>query len=192
MPHSPEHLNPGEVKLGASEAAGEQAEKLRKLESSIEHSPESQAETIEKARAEANKEALLGKERGGAEKKAGGEPSATTIRKVTQKEKNVEYKKTLREVQTQLNAPSRAFSKVIHTPAVEKTSEFVGKTVARPNAIVAGSACALILVSLVYWIAKRYGYPLSGFETIGAFLLGWVLGLIFDYVRVMATGGRPR
>jgi hypothetical protein len=32
------------------------------------------------------------------------------------------------------------------------------------------------------------GYPLSGFETIGAFALGWMLGIVFDFFKVMVTG----
>ena len=39
------------------------------------------------------------------------------------------YKKTLDNVQKQLPAPSRAFSKIIHNSAVEKTSDAIGNTI---------------------------------------------------------------
>lgn len=98
------------------------------------------------------------------------------------------YKKTMKETQGQLSAPSRTFSKVIHNPAVEKTSEVVGSTVARPNAILAGSLTAFLFTLAIYVVAKYYGYPLSGSETIAAFILGWIVGLLVDYLRVMITG----
>lgn len=98
------------------------------------------------------------------------------------------YKRTMKETQAHMKPAERTFSKVIHNPAVEKTSEAVGSTIARPNAIVAGSFTALIFTLGIYLFAKHYGYPLSGSETIAAFILGWVVGLLFDYLRVMITG----
>ena len=98
------------------------------------------------------------------------------------------YKKTMKETQAHMKPAERTFSKVIHNPAVEKTSEAVGSTVARPNAILAGSLTAFLMTLGVYLFAKYYGYPLSGFETIAAFTLGWLVGLMFDYLRVMITG----
>ena len=98
------------------------------------------------------------------------------------------YKTTMKETQSQLSAPSRAFSKTIHNPVVEKASEAVGSTVARPNAILAGSVTAFLFTLAIYVVARHYGYPLSGFETIAAFILGWAVGLLGDYLRVMITG----
>lgn len=190
---SPE-IEPTNAERGAEiqQSAAEQQEKLKdQLEKNGEHSPENQVERVERAREDAH-EALRGKERGGAEKKRGGEPTANAVRKVTKREKDVAYEKTLKEIRSQMSAPSRTFSKIIHAPMVEKTSEVVGGTIARPNAILAGSLSALLLVSGVYIVAKTYGYPLSGFETIGAFIVGWMAGLMIDYFRVMTSGGRSR
>jgi hypothetical protein len=100
----------------------------------------------------------------------------------------VSYKKTMQETQAQMSAPSRSFSKVIHNKGVEKTSELVGSTIARPNAMLAGSVSAFLLTLAIYLFARHYGYPLSGFETIAAFVLGWAVGLLFDYLRIMITG----
>lgn len=90
--------------------------------------------------------------------------------------------------QSQMSAQSRAFSKVIHNPGVEKTSEALGSTVARPNAILSGAVFAFVLTLGVYLVARYYGYTLSGFESIGAFVLGWVIGIIYDFLKVMITG----
>jgi hypothetical protein len=94
------------------------------------------------------------------------------------------------EVRSQMSAPSRSFSKVIHNKGVEKTSEVVGSTIARPNALLSGAIFAFVLTLIVYLVAKNIGYPLSGFETIAAFVLGWALGIAYDFIKVMVTGRR--
>lgn len=103
-------------------------------------------------------------------------------------ERDTSFKTTMSEVQSQMSAPSRTFSKVIHSKGVEKTSEAVGATIARPNALLSGAVFAFVLTLAVYLVAKNIGYPLSGFESIGAFLLGWAIGIAYDFIKVMITG----
>jgi high-affinity Fe2+/Pb2+ permease len=79
---------------------------------------------------------------------------------------------------------------VIHTKVIEKTSDALASTIARPNAMLAGAVTAFIFTLVIYLVAKNYGYQLSGFETIGGFIAGWIVGLLFDYFRVMITGKR--
>lgn len=109
---------------------------------------------------------------------------------ISKKERDASFQATMKEVQSQMSAPSRIFSKFIHNKAVERTSEVLGSTVARPNALLSGAIFAFLLTLAVYIIAKNLGYPLSGFETIAAFILGWVLGTVFDFIKLMATGRR--
>ncbi|HMI09382.1 MAG TPA: hypothetical protein VK497_03225 [Candidatus Saccharimonadales bacterium] len=104
------------------------------------------------------------------------------------KELDASYNAKMADARTHMSAPSRTFSKVIHNKAVEKVSGVVGSTVARPNAILSGAVFAFVLTLAVYLVAKNIGYPLSGFETIGAFILGWVLGILYDFFKVMITG----
>lgn len=190
MSGSPEIINDSaESTVEAQDAAAERkAELAKNLENGVEQSPEARAEELEHARLEANKEALMNKERGAGEKKTGGEPTSSSVRKVTKKQKDAEYKKTMTAIRSEMSAPSRAFSKVIHNPVIEKTSEVIGSTVARPNAILAGSVTAFLSVSLIYIVAKQYGYVLSGFESIGAFIIGWLIGISFDYIRLLIRG----
>ena len=115
-------------------------------------------------------------------------PSPAVRRGSIKSERSASYKRTMTHIQSEMSAPSRAFSKVIHNKAVEKASDVAGATIARPNAILAGSIFAFVFTLATYLIAKHYGYQLSGFETIGSFALGWVVGLLFDYLRVMITG----
>lgn len=171
------------------EAAERQSEKLgHNLEKAGEHLEDSEARTS----AERKKvEALFEKERHAGEQKAGGEPSGPApVRPISKKQKEVAYEETMAHVRSEMSPTERVVSKVIHNPIVEKTSEVVGSTVARPNAILAGSLTAFVLVAVIYFIARTMGYELSGFETIGAFIVGWVLGVVFDFLRIMITGKR--
>lgn len=107
---------------------------------------------------------------------------------ITKKEREASFNSTMKEVQGKMKPGSRAFSKVIHTKPVEKISDIIGSTIARPDAILSGALIAFIFTLVVYLVAKQYGYPLSGFESIGAFVLGWVIGILFDYFKVLITG----
>lgn len=186
----PERQPKQEAQEVGKEAAAEQAEKLRDhFEKAGELSPDKKEAEVEKARVEAS-EALMNKEAGGAEKKQATQGSGPAIRRVTKKEKDKVFQETMSHVRSHLNAPERALSKFIHNRTVEKTSDVVGATVARPNAILAGSLCAFLLTGAVYILARTFGYPLSGFETIGSFIIGFVLGILFDFFRVMITGRR--
>ncbi|HEY1086028.1 MAG TPA: hypothetical protein VGE34_04900 [Candidatus Saccharimonadales bacterium] len=98
------------------------------------------------------------------------------------------FKLTMKEAQREMSAPSRTFSKLIHNKAVEKTSEVLGDTVARPNALLSGALVALLFTTVLYLWARYAGYPLSGFETIAAFIVGYLVGIIFDFLKIMITG----
>lgn len=176
-----------------SEQLGNYLNAENALERGAENAKVESGEQLEsKARNEALKEAVS-VEAGGAEKKSKESQGAPAQRRhgvVSKKERNASYKRHMKSIQSEMPAPQRAFSKVIHNPVVEKASETLGATVARPNAILAGSAVAFFAVLAVYLISKYYGYTLSGFETIGAFIAGWVLGILFDFFKVMATGKR--
>lgn len=172
----------------AVEQAGiEQRERLR---NQLENAGEKSKETVEDARHEALEHAQsaeLGKKHEADERKI----SPAERRKhgpIGKAEREASYKATMKQVRSELSAPSRAFSAIIHNNTVEKVSDAVGGTVARPNAILSGAVAAFVITLGVYLLAKEYGYPLSGFESIAAFIFGWVCGLLFDYFRVMITG----
>ena len=109
---------------------------------------------------------------------------------VSRQEKDHAFKSTMESVQQQLSPAERAFSKIIHNPVIESISNAASKTVARPNAILAGSITACIVVLAVYLIARQYGYALSGAETIFAFAFGWIVGIVYDFLKAMITGSK--
>lgn len=189
MSTNPEQLNnSGEFGVETAEAAGERLEQLRdSAEKGIENKVESTEKQAERARIEAL-ETAVGIEKGGSEKKRAHDPEPVRRERISKAEQNKEFKQRMQSVQKDMTPGSRTFSKAIHHPVVEKTSEVVGATVARPNAILAGSLAAFVLTMAVYVVAKNVGYSLSGFETIGAFIVGWIIGLLFDYLRMMITG----
>ncbi len=190
MSGDPERIgnNNPEIKVGSPEAAREQQEKLaNKAESGVE-SPRDADMLAERARVEAL-ETAISVEAGGKEKGKTAEPSTSKRRgPISKKQKEASFKRQMKDIQASEPPLSKAFSKVIHNKVVEKTSDVVGATVARPNAILAGSVTAFLLTLVVYVTAKVIGYPLSGFETIAAFIIGWVAGIIYDYLRVVVTG----
>jgi hypothetical protein len=184
---TPEIQPTAESTVEAQKAAAERSkELLGKVESAAERGGESSVERVDSARKET--EAAFSKE-AGKERSGGGEPTAAAIRRVTKKEREASYNATMKHVRSELSLPARTFSKVIHQPVVEKSSEILGSSLARPNAILAGSVSALILVSLTYVVARTFGYQLSGFETIGAFVIGWAIGIIYDFAKIMFAGG---
>lgn len=109
---------------------------------------------------------------------------------VPKTQRKAAYKRTMKQVQTELPPVSRTFSKIIHNKVVERVSDAVGSTIARPNAILTGSVLAFVFTLVIFLVARYYGYPLSGTETIAAFTLGWLIGLLFDYLRLEFTGGK--
>lgn len=172
------------------EAGEERLKELREQHERIEvkKSPERGVDDLHR---EALKEADKVEQESKAEKRQEVSPAERRgpLSKAERKAKlDASYNTTMDEVRTHMSTPSRAFSRVIHNKAIEKTSAAVGATVARPNAILSGAVFAFVLTLAVYLIAKNLGYPLSGFETIGAFIVGWVLGICYDFLKVMITG----
>lgn len=180
-----------EKKIDKSETSIEKIEKkIDNHETSVELSPKDIESNTEKARTEALENAKSGETK--TDEKEKPEKKSTSQRRgtINKKQREKSYKQTINHIQNELPSTSRAFSKVIHNKVVEKTSDFIGDTVARPNAILAGAFVAFVLTLLTYTVAKTIGYALSGFETIAAFILGWVIGIVYDYFRVLFSGGK--
>lgn len=96
--------------------------------------------------------------------------------------------KTIKRLQDELPAPMKITSQILHSRPIEIVSDFLAKTIARPNALLVGSATSFVLTLGVYAISKFIGYELSGFETIAAFILGWVIGILYDYFVLLVSG----
>lgn len=74
----------------------------------------------------------------------------------------------------------RTFSQFIHRKGISSASNLLASTIGRPNALLFGAVCSFTLTLTVYLLSKNLGYSLSGFESIGAFIFGWTIGILFD------------
>jgi len=167
-------------------SAAEQLDKLA-LEKSLENNQENSTELVQEAKNEAIKAAISIEKKDQTEKMQY-KSSSSRRGPINKKQLDESYKKTLNQIQKELPANEKVFSKIIHSKALEKTSETLGSTIARPNSILAGAFCAFILTLILYVVAKTLGYRLSGSETIIAFVIGWLIGIIFDYLKIIITG----
>lgn len=93
-------------------------------------------------------------------------------------------------VRAEMDGGSKLFSRIIHIKVIERVSDTIATTIARPNAMFSGSISAFIVITAVYFLARHYGYRLSGSEAIGAFILGWVMGIIYDYLSSLSNKRR--
>ena len=88
------------------------------------------------------------------------------------------YAQTVASMQRKLPEIGRALSRVIHTPAIEKTSEVLETTIARPSVMLGSTWTALIVGTIFYLGARHYGYSLSGSELLFSFVVGALFGLV--------------
>lgn len=91
------------------------------------------------------------------------------------------FDRTLSSVRRQLTAPEKQLSKFIHKPVIEKTSDFVGKTVARPSGILLGGIFSFVGSLGVYLMARYLGgeirYSIFAVTFVGGYLLGLIVEL---------------
>jgi hypothetical protein len=182
IPQTPEAETNPNIEL--EQAGHERREALREQHEQSKESPEHDVDTL-------HEKALEHAASAAPEKKETRNDSPAERRNhgpISRKERDASFNATMKEVRTHMPASSRVFSSVVHNKTVEKISESTGATIARPNAILSGAIAAFVVTLAVYLIAKNYGYPLSGFESIGAFVVGWLLGLVYDFLKVMITG----
>ena len=190
MSGNPEQLQDGknhDIEVSQSESS--QLEKLsNNFEAYVELSPRDAEAQAEKARKEALETAISIKTGEKEAKKSEQHPVSSRRGLINDRQRDESYKRTMKHVQDELPAGSRMYSNIIHNKVIEKMSDIVGNTIARPNAILLGAVFAFVLTLLTYTVAKTIGYTLSGFETIAAFIIGWLTGIIYDYIRVLITG----
>ncbi len=148
-------------------------------------SPEAQAELSEQDKVQRHEQA--GEARAKLEQQP--EPQASIAESETRPahhptrlDKEASYKHTMSSLQQKLSPVSRTFSRAIHSPVIEKSSEVLGATIARPSVTLGATTTAAIVGGVAYFTARSYGYPLSGSELIFCLLVGGVIGYIVELV----------
>lgn len=162
-----------EVKKNNGEQHENDIERARKsLEKRSKHEKN---ETLEEIRDSVEKHAEERSETVSGQSEKESTPTAVSV-----SEKKQSYNQTMNRVRGRLSTPSRTFSRVIHAPVVEQASELAGKTVARPSGLLGGGIAAAIGLTIVFVIARRNGFALSGSEFILLLLIGFIGGLLFE------------
>jgi hypothetical protein len=131
----------------------------------------------------ANSEAISGKEFNVGDNV--GESSRQSVG-IPKKQKADTYNKTLRRVRSQLPAPQRVFSRIVHQRQLDAISGGVGKTLARPSALFGGGFGALLGSAILLYAARYYGFTYNyGFMLI-TFMAGFAAGLLIEAVLKLA------
>lgn len=91
-----------------------------------------------------------------------------------------DFKTILDETTRDMSRPRLLFSKFIHISSINSIANLLATTIARPNSLLYGGIASFLVAVSTYLIAKNLGYSLSGFESIGAFALGWLVGVLVD------------
>ena len=164
-------------KLDLESARAEQLDKLH--EAAAEHDPALRAEKQAESDREHARKIIERQDPEPAIAKPESEAKAAP-RSIPFLDHHLNYVQTLASVQRKLSPVSRSFSKVIHAPIVEKTSEALETTIARPSLLVGTTWTALIIGTIFYLTAHHYGYALSGSELIFSFVVGAVIGLLIE------------
>ncbi len=164
--------------MPSSEASKEHSEKLKsKLEKEASSAEKPGTKELKEARKTIESEALSGKE-----SLPGTGETEDSQQTITKAEKTRTYKMTMNRMQSQLSRPSRAFSKFLHNPLVEKSSAVVGTTVARPSGILGAGVAGFLGISLVLFFARRNGFEITNSYTLVVLLFvgGWALGIAIE------------
>lgn len=90
------------------------------------------------------------------------------------------YRQTMVSLQHRMKPAARSFSKFIHTPVIEKTSEVVGQTVLRPSVSLGATTTAVVVTGFVYLYARSQGFVMRGSVVWIALIVGGIAGLLLE------------
>lgn len=94
------------------------------------------------------------------------------------------YKTLLNEAQSALPYKAeRRFSRFIHSYAIERASELLETTVARPCGLVGASITSATGLSILYVFSIQGNFILHGSEVMLLWVLGYFAGLVVEALR---------
>ncbi len=109
---------------------------------------------------------------------------------INSQQKDESYKRSMSRVQTEMSPPYNLISVIIHNPIIEILLSILAIIVTRPNSMLGGSVLAFATVLSAYNLHLVNNYQLSGTEIIISFAVGWIVGLIYDYFKLLFTGNK--
>ena len=171
------HQSP-EQSLPSPEASQESEANLKRLQEAAKQDAEITDELVQGLETAAKSEAISAKEVNVTEKEGSQQSPLGMHRQL----KEVAYARSMERVRSTLPKPARAFSKLIHTPAVDAVSEGVGKTMARPSGILAGGLTALIGSIVLVYLTRHYGFSYNYMLFIFLYIGGYCFGLVVELI----------
>ncbi len=168
------------------EASVESKQNLERLQKAAESAAETDNlhSQIESLQSTAENQAISGEDVSIAE--TTGE-SGTTSFGIDASLKANAYNRTLRKVRTNLKAPDRIFSYVVHNRVIESVSNVGAKTIARPSAFLGGSFAALLGSAILLYMSRQYGFTYNYTVFIVLFTGGFFLGLILELLLKLVS-----
>ncbi len=168
-----EHERGPEARVNSGEIESAAAERLR----SLEREPTEQHHEREKSVEDAL-EKIKHIEQAKPSQEASHKKEPVHHRPVLTREAN--YRQTMVSLRHRMKPAAKQFSKIIHTPAVETSSEIIGKTVLRPSVSLGATTTAVLVAGFIYLFARHYGFRMQGSEIWVALLVGGVFGLLIE------------
>lgn len=108
----------------------------------------------------------------------------------TRELRNLMRDRKIKQVQRELPAAQRNFSKVVHQPVVRAVSEAAGQTISRPSGLLGGGIVALLGTSSYLYLAKHLGFTYNYFVFLALFVVGFAFGLLLEFFVYLATRSR--
>lgn len=158
----------------------QEKDNLKHLEEIAKRTSETSKDELKAIQQSIENAAVSGKEYSVGEKEAA--PSPTSSYSTTRIIKKTTYKRTLHKTQSKLPAPERSFSKFIHSPLVEKSSDVAAKTIARPNGILFGGIGAFVGSLILFYLSKRTGFTYNFSFFILAFAGFYLIGILLELI----------
>ena len=177
--HTPEHK-----KLPTAEISGEAARQhLAALKQRAESDSEAHTdeEILKSIKVDVDNKAVSKEDFRSSEANSSSENSPTATY-VSRELKQMGFRRNLTNARLHMRAPSRAFSKAIHQPVVEKISDYAAPTIARPSGIIGGGIFALLGSAILLYITKHYGYRYNYLVFIVLFVGGFIAGMIVELI----------
>lgn len=166
-----------ELKLNSAEHEPNSHEQETQAHEKLQEAHEDgQKPSVEALINKVEKEALSSSEYRKEEKK----PASSHPALVNKQLKDMAYSRALVRTRKHLSIASRVFSKAVHSKILDRPSESIGKTIARPSSMMGGAIVAFIGTSLLLWITKKYGYEYNYLAAVLLFGIGMILGLVVE------------
>lgn len=92
------------------------------------------------------------------------------------------YKRSLKNIRSNLSMPNKVMSKVIHQPVIDSVSNAAAETVARPSVLLGGGIGAFVGSAVLLYLSKHngftYNYTIIFVLFIGGFFVGALAELL--------------